>query len=148
MAAKKHLLPKLLTKIRVRNEFIQMNKLMARWLSVWRDAYMTFKEQHSWCINNTWAAEARLRTHINTYVIVPESIRAVKEEYSQAVAPYRSKLGWDPEEVERQNDLHISQSTNQVHHWHAICDHIQFTNDKVRAYTYAGNLRLHQQNVF
>jgi hypothetical protein len=93
---KKHPQPKLTAKIRVGDGFIRFNKEATRWLGVWMDAHLTFKEHHNRCMKNPRAAEARLRTLTKTYGVVPESVRAVQIACVQAVALYGSELWWDP----------------------------------------------------
>jgi hypothetical protein len=104
---RKHLRPKLTAKIRVRNESVRFNAQATRWLGVWMDAHLTFKEHHNRCMKKARAAEARLRTLTKTYGVVPESVRAVQVVCVQAVALYGSELWWDPREVGRRDDLQL-----------------------------------------
>jgi hypothetical protein len=71
------------------------------------DAHLTFKEHHNRCMKKARAAEARLRTLTKTFVVVPESVRAVQIACVQAVALYGSELWWDPKEVGRRDDLQL-----------------------------------------
>jgi hypothetical protein len=57
---KKHLRPKLTAKIKVGDGFIQFKKEATRWLGIWMDAHLTFKEHHNRCMKTARAAEARL----------------------------------------------------------------------------------------
>jgi hypothetical protein len=50
-----HLGPKLTVKITVGNGIIESNQLWTRWMGVWMDAHLTFKEQH-----NRWKQKARV----------------------------------------------------------------------------------------
>ena len=68
---RKHLRPKLSAKIRVGNRSIRFNAQATRWLRVWMDAHLTFKEHHNRCMKKARAAEARLRTLTKTYGVVP-----------------------------------------------------------------------------
>jgi hypothetical protein len=74
---RKHLRPKLTAKIRVGNESVRFNAQATRWLGVWMDAHLTFKEDHNRCMKKAREAEARIRTLTRTYGVVPESVRAV-----------------------------------------------------------------------
>jgi len=104
---RKHLRPKLTAKRRVRNESVRFNAQATRWLGMWMDAHLTFKEHHNRCMKKARAAEARLRTLTKTYGVVPESVRAVQVACIQAVALYGSELWWDPREVGRREDLQL-----------------------------------------
>jgi len=55
---KKHLRPKLPAKIKVGDGFVQFNKEATRWVGVWMDAHLTFKEHHNCCMKKARAAEA------------------------------------------------------------------------------------------
>jgi hypothetical protein len=57
---KKHLRPKLTTKIRVGDGFIRFNRKPTRWLGGWMNAHLTLKEHHNRCMKTARAAEARL----------------------------------------------------------------------------------------
>jgi len=89
---RKHLSPKLTAKIRVGNRSIQFNAQATRWLGVWMDAHLTFKEHHNRCMKQARAAEDRLRTLTKPYGVVPESVRAVQMACVQAVALDGSEL--------------------------------------------------------
>jgi hypothetical protein len=104
---KKHLRPKLTAKIRVGNGFVRFNKEATRWLGVWMDAHLTFKEHHNRCMKKARAAEARLRSLTRTYGVVPACVRAVQIACVQAVALYGSELWWDPKEGSRRDDLQL-----------------------------------------
>jgi len=104
---RKHLRPKLTAKIRVGNGTIRFNTQATRWLGVWMDAHLTFKEQHSRCMTKVRAAEARLRTLTKIYGVVPESVRAVQVACVPAVALYGSELWWEPREVGSRDDLQL-----------------------------------------
>jgi len=93
--------------IMIGNRFIQFNKQATRWLGVRLDAHLTCKEHHYRCMKAARAAEARLRTITKTYRVVPESVRAVRVAWVQAVALYGSEHWWDPKEVGRQEDLQL-----------------------------------------
>jgi len=89
---RKHLRPKQTAKIKVGNESIRFNAQATRWLGVWMDAHLTFKEHHNRCMKKPTATEARLRTLTKTYSVVPESIRAIQVACVQAVALCGSEL--------------------------------------------------------
>jgi hypothetical protein len=74
---REHLRPNLTAKIRVGNGVIQLNTQATHWLGVWMNAHQTLKEQHTGCMKQARAAEARLHTMTATYGIVPEHLRAV-----------------------------------------------------------------------
>ena len=57
---RKHLRPKLTAMIRVGNGSIRFNAQVTRWLGIWIDTHLTFKEHHNRCMKNARAAEARL----------------------------------------------------------------------------------------
>jgi len=61
-----HLQPKLTTNMRVGSRVIRFNTQATRWLGVWLDANLTFKEQHNQCMKKARAADARLRTLTTT----------------------------------------------------------------------------------
>jgi hypothetical protein len=89
---KNHLRPKLTAKIMVRDGFIQFNRQETRWVGVWMGVHLTLKEHHNQCMKKAGAAEARLRTLTKMHRVVPESVRAVQEEYIQAFPLYGSEL--------------------------------------------------------
>jgi len=100
-----HFWPKLTAEIRVGNGSIQFNAQATRWLGVWMDVHLTFKEHHNRCMKIARAAEARLRSLTKTYGVVPERVRAVQVACVQAVALSGSELWWHPREVGSQDDL-------------------------------------------
>ena len=103
----KHLRPKLTAKIRVGNGFIKFNKQATRWLGVWMDAHLMFKEHHNRCMKKARAAEARLRSLTGMYRVVPACVIAVQVACVQAVALYSSELWWDPKTGSGQDDLQL-----------------------------------------
>ena len=104
---RKHLRPKLTAKISVGSGTIRFNTQVTRWVGVWMDAQLTFKEQHNRCMKKARAVEARLRTLTKTYGVVPESVSAFQVACVQAVTLYGSELWWDPREVGRRDDLQL-----------------------------------------
>ena len=98
---KKHLLPKMTGQIRVGNGFIKLNKEASRWLGVWMDAHLTFKEHHDQCIKKARTVEAGLRSLTGMYGVIPPRNRAVQIARDQAVAFYGSMPWWDPKEGSR-----------------------------------------------
>ena len=104
---RKHLRPKLTAKIRVGSGIIRFNTQATRCLGVWKDAHLTFKEQHNRCMKKARAAEAGLRTLTKPYGVVPESVRAVQMACVQAAALYGSEVWWDPSEEGRRDDLQL-----------------------------------------
>jgi len=104
---KKHLRAKETAKIKVGNGFIRFNKEVTRWLGVWMDPLLMFKEHHNRCMKKARAAEASLRTLTQTYGVVPEIVRAVQVPCIQAVALDGSELWWDRKEVGRKDDLNL-----------------------------------------
>jgi len=104
---RRHLLPTLSAMIRVGHGSIRFNAQATRWLGVWIDAYLTFKEHHNRCMKKARAAEARLRMLTRTYCVVPESVRAVQVACVQAVTLYGSELWWEPRDVCRRDDLQL-----------------------------------------
>jgi hypothetical protein len=101
----RHLRPKLTAKITVGDGFVKFYKEATRWLGVWMDANLTFKEHHNRYMKKARAAEARLQSFTKTYGIVPACVRAVQVASVQAVALYGSELWWDPKEVGRRGGL-------------------------------------------
>jgi len=93
--------------IQVGNGFIWFNKQATRWLGVWMVAHLTFKEHQNRCLKKARAAEARLRSLSNTYVVVQESVRAVTVACIQAVTWYGSEPWRDPNEVGRRHYLQL-----------------------------------------
>jgi len=71
---KKHLGPKLTTKITVGKGIIRFSKQATWWLGVWMDAHLMFKEHHNHCREKAQAAEAQLRVLITMHGIVPERV--------------------------------------------------------------------------
>jgi len=71
---KKHLRPKLTSKIKVGNSFIRFNKEATEWLGVWMDAHLTFKEHHNQSMEMPSGAEDRLHTLMRMHGIVPERV--------------------------------------------------------------------------
>jgi len=57
---KKHLRPKLTAKIKVRKGSIWFNKQAMRWLDVWMDTHLRFKEHHNRSMKKVRAAEVIL----------------------------------------------------------------------------------------
>jgi len=57
---RKNILYKMTAKITVRNVSILYNAQATRWLGVWMNAYLTFKEHHNRCMKKARAAEDRL----------------------------------------------------------------------------------------
>jgi len=104
---KKHLGSKLTAKIRVGNGFIMFNKELTRWLGVWMDANLRFKEHHNRCTKKARAAEARLRKLTGMYGIVPAWMRAVQVRCVQAVTLNGSELWWDLIDGSRLDDLQL-----------------------------------------
>jgi hypothetical protein len=102
---KKPLRPKLTAKIHVGNGFVQFNKEATRWLGVWMDAHLTFKQHHNRCMKKARAAEAQLRALTKMHGIVPERVRAVQIASVQAIALYGSERWSDPREIGRREDL-------------------------------------------
>jgi len=93
---KKHLRPKPTAMIRVGNGYIKFNKEATRWLGVWMDTHLRFKEHHNRCMKKARATEARLRSLTAMYGIVPACVSAVQIAWVQAVTLYGSELWWDP----------------------------------------------------
>jgi hypothetical protein len=104
---RKHLRPKLTAMIRVRNGSIQFTEQGTRWLGVWIDAHLTFKDHHNRCMTLAKRAEVRLRSLTKTYGVVPESIWDVEVACVQAVVLYGSELWFDPRAVGRRDDLQL-----------------------------------------
>jgi hypothetical protein len=98
---KKHLRPKLTAKINVGDGFVRFNKVATRWLGVWMDAHLTFKEHHNRCIKKARAAEAGQRVLTRMHTIVPERVWAVQIACVKAVALYGSELWWDTKHIGR-----------------------------------------------
>ena len=102
---RRHRRPKLIPKTRVRNGAIQFNTDETRWLGVWMDAHLTFKEHHNRCMKEARAAEARFRTLTNTYSGFCESVQAIHVACVQAVSLYGRELWWEPTQVGMRDDL-------------------------------------------
>jgi hypothetical protein len=68
----------LTAKISVGNGFIRYNREATRWLAVWMDSYLTFKEHHNQCMKKARAAEARLRSLTGAPGVVPACVSAVQ----------------------------------------------------------------------
>jgi hypothetical protein len=104
---KKHLRPKLNAIIRVRNGFVRFGREATRWLGVWMDAQLTFKEHHNQGMKKARAAEVRLRSLTGAHGVVSACVRAVQVACVQAVALYGGELRWDPNEGSQRDDLHL-----------------------------------------
>jgi hypothetical protein len=70
--------PKLTAKIKVGDGIVQCSKEGTRWLGVWMDAHLTFKEHHNRCMKKARAAEARLCMLTKLDGIISEGVRAVQ----------------------------------------------------------------------
>jgi len=103
----KHLWPKPTAKIKGGNGIIWSHKQATRWLGVWMDTHLTFREHHHRCMKKARVADARLLALPKTYGVVPESIRAMQVARGQVVALCRSELWWDPKEGGRQDDFQL-----------------------------------------
>jgi len=103
----KHLSPRPTARIRVGNGFVRFNREATRWLGVWMDAHLTFKEHHNRCMKKARAADARLRSLTGTHGVVPACVRAVHIACVQAVALYGSKLWSDPTGGSRLVDIQL-----------------------------------------
>jgi hypothetical protein len=103
----KHLRPTLTAKMKVGDGFVRVNKEATRWLGVWMDAHLMFKEHHNPCRNKARGAEARLRVLTRMHGIVQERVRAVQIACVQAVTPYVREIWWDPKEIGRREDLQL-----------------------------------------
>jgi len=86
---------------------IRFNTQATRWLGVWMDANLTFKEQLTRCVKNATEAEATLRTVTTAFNVVTERVSAIQMACVQAVALYRRELWWDPKEAGRRYDLQL-----------------------------------------
>jgi hypothetical protein len=104
---KKHLRPKLPAKIRVGNGFVRFYREATRWLGVWMDAHLTFKEHQSRCMKKARATEARLRSLTGAHGVILACVRAVQVACVQTVALYGSELLWDPKEGSWRDDLQL-----------------------------------------
>jgi len=100
---KKHLRLEPTARIKVGNGFIRFNKEATRWLGIWMDVNLIFKEHHNRCMKKAMAADARVQTLAKTYDVIPESIRAVQVACIRAVALYGSEVCWDPKEIGRRD---------------------------------------------
>jgi hypothetical protein len=58
---KKHLRPMLTAKKTVRIGLVKFNKEATRWLGVWMDAHLTFKEHHNQCMMKAKTADVQLQ---------------------------------------------------------------------------------------
>jgi len=105
--SRKHLGPKLTAEIRVGNGFVRFDKEATRWLGVWMDAHLTFKEHHNQCMKKARAAEARLRSLTGMYGVVPACVRVAQIACVQTITLYGSELCWDPEEGSWRDDLQL-----------------------------------------
>jgi len=90
-----YLRPKLTPKITVGDWLIRFNKQTTRWLGVWIDAHLMFKDQHNRCMKKAMAVKARLRTITKLYGIAPETIRAVQVACTVPDRPGRPAVGPD-----------------------------------------------------
>jgi len=104
---KKHLHPKLTVKIRVGNGFVRFNREVTRWLGVWMDTHLTFKEYHNRCIKKVKSADVQLQSLTGEHGILPPCMRAVQVACVQAITLYKSEVWWDPKEGSRRDDLQL-----------------------------------------
>jgi len=105
--SEKHLRPNLTAMIWVGDRVVWFHTHAICWLDIWMDEHLTFKEQHNRCMKKSWAADARLRTHTETYGCVPGRVRALQAAYFQAIAIYGCKLWWGTTDVGRQDNLQL-----------------------------------------
>jgi len=94
-------------KIIVGNGFIRFNREETRWLGVWMDVHLTFKEHHNQCMKKARAAEARLRSLTGAHGVVPVCMRALHVACMKAVALYGSKLCRNPNEGSWRDNLQL-----------------------------------------
>jgi len=104
---KQHLWPNLTATIKVGNGFIQFNREATRWLGVWLDTHLTFKEHHTRCMTKVRAAKARFHSLMRMHGIVPERVGAVQIACIQAIVLYGSDHWWDPREIGRREDVQL-----------------------------------------
>lgn len=71
--------------IKVADGIIPFKTHVSRWLGVWIDAHLTFKEQPNQCMNEARGAEGRPGTITKTYLVVPGSVWAIIVAWDQAV---------------------------------------------------------------
>jgi len=79
-------------------QLVRFKMETTRWLGVWLDAHLTFKEHQNRCIKRARATEAQHRSLTQTYGVVPVDARAVNSPCVLAFMLYGSELWWDPKE--------------------------------------------------
>jgi len=88
---KNHHRSKLTAKIGVGDGCVWFNKESTRWLGVWMDAPLTFKEHHNRCMKKDLASVPRQHVRTTMHRIVPERVRAVQTACVQGVALHGSE---------------------------------------------------------
>ena len=80
--------------INLRNHEISFNKDATRWLGIWLDSALNFREHKNVYLHKAKRAEARLRSIVGKQGLAPGLVRKVQIAAVQAVAFYGAELWW------------------------------------------------------
>lgn len=80
--------------IKLRNHEIRFNKDATRWLGIWLDSALSFREHKNVYLQKAKRAEARLRSLVGKQGLAPGLVRKVQIAVVQAVAIYGAELWW------------------------------------------------------
>jgi len=85
--------------VQVGSAIVNFNKSATKWLGMWIDSALSFRQHHHAMLKSARNAQARLRRHAGKMGLVPDSVRRTQVACVQAVALYGSELWWKGEEV-------------------------------------------------
>ncbi|POS87202.1 hypothetical protein EPUL_001602 [Erysiphe pulchra] len=80
--------------INLRNHEVRFNKDAIRWLGIWLDSALSFREHKNVYLQKAKKAEARLRSLVGKQGLAPGLIRKVQIAAVQAIAIYGAELWW------------------------------------------------------
>jgi ribonuclease HI len=85
--------------VQVGSAMVNFNKSATKWLGMWIDSALTFRQHQHAMLKNARNAQARLRRLAGKMGLVPDSVRRTQVACVQAVALYGSELWWRGEAV-------------------------------------------------
>src|SRR5438046_5268739 len=86
--------PKLRQTLNIGCHLIRFNKEATRWLGIWLDSGLRFKEHHQKHMAKAHAAERRLQSLTGRYGLSAGNVRRIQIAAVQAVAIYGAELWW------------------------------------------------------
>jgi hypothetical protein len=85
--------------VQVGSAMVNFNKSATKWLGVWIDSALSFRQHQHAMLKNARNAQARLRRLAGKMGLVPDSVRRTQVACVQVVALYGSELWWKGEAV-------------------------------------------------